>query len=321
MRRLIGPGLVGLGVFLVVGAALIRFYAYPALAKVPANYESTTHLAATDAEVLDFETYEPETHDLTVTSVVREDAHVSAPAGDVVWVSLLTVERDDGSTFQQSTERAAFDEVTGAAADCEKCETGEEVAEDDWTAVDYDGQIYKFPFDTQPHDYRLWDGTLGEATTAAFMGETEVRGLTVYKFVQVIEPRVVEMREVPGSMFDSGAAAVDAEMVYGMTRTLYIEPATGSPVHRVEERVQELQYDGRSVPVFSGTVAYTDDEVEGNVDDLGSKATLLGGMRTAVPLGMVLVGAVALAIGLTLSRRHAVSEGGADRPDRSLVTA
>ena len=40
-----------------------------------------------------------------------------------------------------------------------------------------------------------------EATTATYEGEEELQGLTVYKFVQVIEPTVIDTLEVPGSVF------------------------------------------------------------------------------------------------------------------------
>ena len=79
--------------------------------------------------------------------------------------------------------------------------------------------------------------------------------------MQVIEPTVIETREVPGSVFGSDEASVQADMIYAMTRTFYVEPVTGAPVNRVEERDQELVYDGQSVPASSATVQYTDAQV------------------------------------------------------------
>jgi hypothetical protein len=117
---------------------------------------------------------------------------------------------------------------------------GEEVSRVDVTR---EGQIYKFPFDTEKKDYLQWDDDLGEATTAEYQGEEEIKGVKVYKFVQTIEPTVIDTREVPGSIFDVDEPAVEADVVYGMTRTLYIEPNTGAPVNRVEERNQVLSYE------------------------------------------------------------------------------
>jgi hypothetical protein len=233
LRRSAAPVLVGLGVFLIVAAGLVRFYAYPALAKVPDNFESETELEAVGARILNFETYETETHDLAITSGTREDVEADTSEGDVVWVNLVTAEVEGWTKpFQQSTERAAFDEVTGAGVECESCDTwiegvdseGEIVRE----PVTFEGQVYKFPFNTETKDYLSWDGTLREAVPATYEGTDEIQGLTVYKFVQTVEPTVVETREVPGSMFGSDEDAVEADMVYSMTRTFYIEPVTGS---------------------------------------------------------------------------------------------
>ncbi len=53
MRRLLGPILIGLGMFLVAAAALIRFYAYPTLAVAPIDQNSVTLLSAEDATIFD----------------------------------------------------------------------------------------------------------------------------------------------------------------------------------------------------------------------------------------------------------------------------
>jgi hypothetical protein len=307
---------VGLGVFLIVAAGLVRFYAYPALAKVPSSYDTTTELEANDAQVLNFDTYKPETHDLAIESRTLSVPGANPPDGAVVWQNSATARREDGSIFQQTREQIPFDDVTGEAVTCDGCPSW--VAEgdkgSDQRTIERDGLTLKFPFDTQKKDYQVWDDTVEKATTATYEGEEEIQGLTVYKFVQEIPETVVETREVPGEMFGSKKPAVDADMVYGMTRTFYIEPVTGSPVDRVEQRTQELRYDGQSVPVFSGTVQYTDDEVTSEVDDISTKAMVLGSLRIAVPLAFLLVGLLAVAAGLLLNRRY--THAGADTPAR-----
>lgn len=323
MRRLIGPVLVGLGVFLIVAAGLVRFYAYPALAKTPTNFESTTHLEASDAQVFNSDpaVLEPEVHDLEITSVTVADSGADAPEDVDVWHSSTTVERADGTIFQQSRERSAFDEVTGEAVECASCDTWVEVAEGERVPVEREGQIFKFPFGTEQKDYEVWDGTVGEAVTATFEGEEEIQGLTVYKFVQEIEPTVVETREVPGSVFGSDRPSVDAEMVYAMTRTFYVEPTTGSPVHRVEERTQELVHDGVAVPAFVATVQYTEEQVEKSVDDVRTKAAVLGAMQLTAPLVQLVLGALALAAGLLLHRRTTGNQPTRKEQGRPLVNA
>ena len=304
MRKLASVS-VGVGVFMIVAAVLVRFYAYPTLATVPATYDGVTELESSGAQIFnsDPEVLKTETWDLDISAFTIADSGAKQPDGVATWVSSTTVRRADNTVFQQTRERAPFDAVSGAAVTCTACGSWEEVAEGDRVDVTRKGQVFKFPFATEKRSYNVWDGTVGEATKATFEGEETIQGLTVYKFVQRIEPQVVETREVPGKVFGSSEAAVDAEMWYGMTRTFYIEPQTGSPVDRVEERVQELRYDGVSVPAFTGTVQYTDAQVKKSVDDTKTNASLLGGMRVAFPLLLLVLGVAFVAGGLIISRR------------------
>ena len=321
MRTKIAPVAVGLGVFLIVAAALVRFYAYPSLAKVPADYDGVTKLESKDAQVFntDPEVLATETTDLSVSAFTIADPGADAPDDVAVWVSSTTVTRADGSVFQQTRERVPFDEVSGAAVTCATCESWDEVAEGDRAAIEREGQVLKFPFSTEKKDYKVWDGTVEKAVTAKFEGEEDIQGLTVYKFVQTIEPTVVETREVPGSVFGSTEPSVQAEMWYGMTRTFYIEPETGSPINRVEDRVQELRYDGQSTAAFTGTVQYTQAQIDQQVDDTKTNASLLSGMKLLFPLLMLLIGAALLALGLFLNRSERRDVSGRAADDRELA--
>ena len=148
------------------------------------------------------------------------------------------------------------------------------------------------------------------------------RALNVYKFVQVIEPTVIDTRDVPGSVFGSDEASVQAEMVYAMTRTFYVEPATGAPVHRIEERDQDAGLRRRQAcRRSSAPCSYTDDQVDQNVDDVATKATLLGGTRALFPIILVLLGVVLLGLGLVLNRRLSSDVADPTHKDKPLVTA
>ncbi|GAB4007379.1 PorA family protein [Nocardioides ultimimeridianus] len=323
MRRTIGTALVGLGVFLVVAAGLIRFYAYPTLATVPPSYDETTLLEAKGAQVFntDPDVLAPQTTDLTITAhtVADDTGKVKLPEGVSVWNNNTTVRRADGTIFQQSQERIPFDSVSGVGVDCAACGSWIQSTEGPEDTVVFSGQTYKFPFNTGKHDYQNWDDTLRAATTATYEGTTSIKGMSVYKFVQTIAPRVISHEQVPGSVFGSKAPSVNAAMTYGMVRTLYIEPATGTPVQRVEVRTQELEYAGTTVPAFDGTVSYTDAQVQKEVDMLSSKVMWLAGARTWIPVLGLLLGLALLGLGLFLTRPASASRGadqdhGSDRP-------
>jgi hypothetical protein len=322
MRSKIASALVGLGVFLIVAAVLVRAYAYPTLTKVPANYESVTELEANGAQVFnsDPKVLKTETTDLDITARTVADSGADAPDDVAVWVTSTTLTRADGTVFQQQRERTAFDASTGEAVDCAKCEPWVELDEDLQKPVERNGQTLKFPFGTEKKDYLVWDGTLGKATPARFEGEEKIDGLTVYKFVQTIEPQSVEVREVPGVVFGSERAAVLADMFYAMTRTYYIEPHTGSPINRVEERQQELRYEDVVVPAFTGTVQYTEEQVSKSVEDTRSKATMLAGAKLLFPLVMGLLGLLLLGLGLVMNRSaQRDRDDAADSDDKALV--
>lgn len=321
MRSKLASGAVGLGVFLIVAAVLVRAYAYPSLAKVPAEYDGITKLESKGAQVFnsDPEVLATETTDLDITSQTIADTGADQPDDVVTWVNSTTVNRADGTTFQQSRERVAFDVVSGAGVVCESCETWIEVADGEQVSTTFEGQIYKFPFGTEKKTYPVWDGATGQAVDARFEGEEKIDGLTVYKFVQRIDPTVVETREVPGSVFGSTESSVEAEMWYEMTRTFYIEPETGSPVNRIENRVQELRYDSVSVSAFTGTVQYTDDQVAELVGDAKSNARMLGGMQMLFPVLMGLLGAILLAAGVFAGRATAGDSKGKRVEDKELT--
>ena len=127
----------------------------------------------------------------------------------------------------------------------------------------------------------------------------------------------IDTVEVPGSVFGSKAPSVEATMMYGMVRTLSIEPATGSPVNRVEQRTQYLSYQGKDVPAFEGTVSYTPATITDVVDQLKTQAPLLNAARLALPIGFGLGGLVLLSGGIVLARRRRDVEQGVT--ERELV--
>lgn len=328
MRSKLAPVSVGLGVFLIVAAALVRFYAYPVLANVPPDYKGTTKLEAKGAQIFnsDPEVLKTETSDLDITSFTIADSGVKASGDTVVWVNSTTVKRVGGANFQQSQERTPFDGKTGAAVDCAKCGSWEEVAlasdfqKTERVDVTREGLVYKFPFATEKKDYPVWDDTLGKAVPATFEGEEKIDGLKVYKFVQTIPDTMVETRDVPASVFAPAATGnVTAEMWYQMTRTFYVEPTTGSPVNRVEDRVQELRYDGTAVPAFTGTVQYTQDQVDKLVSDAKGNATMLGGMKLLFPLLLLVLGLALTAGGVLLGRSGKGGDNGAAHRDRAMA--
>lgn len=304
MRRFAGPVLVGLGAFLLVAAVLLRFYAYPQLAIAPIDRDSVTELSATDATLFDTSLLQEITADVEVRTTTRGDVEASEEAGDDtrVWTGTTTITAA-GIVRSQSTERAAFDGVSGEAVNC--CGGFSETTEGERTEVTREGLIYKFPFRTEKKDYDFWDNTLRDTVKAEYQREDEIDGLDVLVFTTSTPATVVGTREVPGSVVGLEDAAVEADIVYANERTMYVDPVTGGIVDREESQRSTLAIDGEDkVTTTEANLSYTDAQVAENVDDLGSQASQLTLLRTTLPIVALLLGLVALAVGLLLVRRE-----------------
>jgi len=303
MRRLLAPVLVGLGVFLIVGALLLRFYAYPKLAVAPKDQNSVTELSATGATVFDLSKLEQVTTDLTIKSTTRGDAAASdkAPEGVVVWVSTQRIWNSDGGKLSEDSEISPMDANTAEAVNC--CNSSVDVVNRVGTPIEREGLVFKFPFDTQKKTYQVWDGTLRAAAPAVYAGTEKIQGLPVYKFTMDIPSTVVGTLEVPASFLGlSGTENVDADSNYSVQRTYWVEPTIGTIIDRVDNQRSWLSYGSGELVTTEGEISYTDAQVAQNVKDYKSRAKLLSGVHSTFPIVGGLIGLLALAVGLLLGR-------------------
>lgn len=312
MGRKTGIVAITLAAFLLALAALSRFYIYDRVAVAPLTQDavsiSETRPGA-DAEYLDVAAG-PElvTGPLRSVRTTRSDAELTEEASDRlnrdigVWHSYVCTDTPDfdcasGDTPLSATDdTVAFDRRSGEAVNWSGAshETGGVSVRGP-----FQGLYFKFPFDTQQQDYQFWDGTLKEATTATFEGETEVDGLDVYEFVQVIEPTAVGTSAIPGALIGDDRPTVVANRIYQNTRTLLVEPATGVIIVGSESQDSYLEVDGeRVLTTTQADLTYTDQTVADNIDRVGSSASLLTAIRSTIPLVGGLLGIVLLGVGV-----------------------
>jgi hypothetical protein len=322
----LGTVAIVLGAFLLVLAALSKFYMYDRLAVVPLNQE-TTSISATeegaDGTILDIpgglkEVQTP----LKSTRVVQGDVEASKEASDeldrdvAVWKTFVCTDRPDfdcssGDTPLASTyDVVAFDRHTGEAVSWDGTRT-----ESNGTTVrgSFEGQYFKFPFDTKKKDYKFWDGTIKQATTAKFVKETELEGMKVYQFEQVIEPTKTGTIAVPGTLAGVPNPTVTADRIYSNTRVLNVEPTTGVIIRGGETQDGWLEYQGERIATTTeASLQYTDQNVKDTVDEYSSKVTLLNAIQTWIPLGGLILGLVLIGLGVVLVLRKR-AEGGESR--------
>lgn len=294
MRRTVGIVLCGVGGFLIVLALLLRFYAYPALAKAPLDQYTTTVSLGPGATVFEIGTLSEVETDLTSTRITRGD--VEAAEDDVaVYDTFLNTTNSAGTTINAFVERAAFDRHDGMAVKG----FGENI---DGDPVVHEGLIFKFPFDTQQQDYPFWDYTVRKAFTAKFSGEEELEGVAVYKFVQTVPATPISQLDVPGSLVGAEEATVSVDRVYENVRTLWVEPNTGAIIKGQEKQFSRFQYEGEDkVTVTDVTIAYRDEDVQQFADEYGSLGRQLDLVRNVVPLWGGLLGVVLLVVGFVLA--------------------
>ncbi len=316
MRRYVTFIILGLGVFAVAAGLLLRFWAYPSLAKIPHDVDRISVAKGDGITALVYvpngDSARPEIREnLSLTSTTKVTGNLRAEEvvedGDVtVWVEASEVRTDDaeGLVVNASLRSLCLDRFTGeAVAPCEnqfyEDAEGERVR-GERNEVLQPGLNFKFPFDTQKRDYRWFDTTLKKAVPANYVGEEEIKGLPVYKFVQTIPPTMVNELDVPGSLIGQpDVPTVHAELYYEAVRTVYVEPVTGAVVAGNEDGKQELRANGRSTAVFDGKLTITDETVESYVADAKSNVSRLWVM-TDLPVILWIVGGVLILLSIAM---------------------
>jgi len=307
-HRTVGLALIGLAAFLFVLAPMLRWYVYPRLAVVPADIDRTL-VSVGDATILDIDDLAERHTDLTSTRIVRSD--VATGNGEVaVWDSFVKTVDAEGTTVFTQTQRAAFDPHTGVAVPGFR----ENV---DGHPVEHVGQVFTFPFGTEKRAYEFFDPTLAQARPAAYDSEDEIHGVTVYKFVQTIEPVAHGTVEVPGAILDSGLPTVEAEHVYAKVRTLWVEPETGAIIKGEERQTSALRFRDATVTITEATIGYDDRTVSESASKYGDLADRLRLVRDTAPLAAVALSLLVMVGGL-VSRRSGIGRPGHGQIRRAL---
>jgi hypothetical protein len=301
MRRAVSYVLVGLGVFFIAAAPLLRWYAAPQLVKAPLDQYSVTESKAENATIFDTDVRALVVRtgqQLTATRTVRGDV----PAGSsdtAVWDVFLRVTAGENKLVSATTDRVAFDRRTQRAVNC----CGEHVNGD--KLAHHQGIEYKFPFGAKKQTYNYFDTSLRRATPMEFQGEEKLAGLNVYRYAQSIDPTKVAELDVPGRLLGRPEPAVPADRIYSNTRTVWVEPASGVIVKGQEEQLSKVrarQGSGELV-VTDATLVFTNETVDEQADKASEVRRSIAVLTVVGPLVSALLGIVLLVIGALLLRR------------------
>ncbi|WP_406204390.1 MULTISPECIES: DUF3068 domain-containing protein [unclassified Streptomyces] len=310
MRRKAGLVLLALAVFFAALSPLLRWYAFPRLAKIPANQYQDMVLEAKDATLLDYGTMKArKVSKVTIVQTLKGNVEASEKIEEtagkdvVVWDGLSYVVGPDGKMVSKIPERYIFDAHTQEPVHA----TGEMV---DGDPVKRQGIEFKWPFLTEKRDYEYFDAQARITAPIHYKGTQNFRGVEVYYFEQTIPwtkvrfPRTMPVEGItPESVAKTGTTRW-----YTTVRKFWVEPLTGAPVygeeiHKEELRGGTLLGDRDKVTAFAGHVKMREDYIVSTVDLVKSNRTLVLLLTSYLPWGFLALGLLLLALSLYVEAR------------------
>jgi hypothetical protein len=244
MRRTSSLVLLALAVFFAALSPLIRWYAFPRLAKVPADQYQAVVLEAKNATLLDYSTMKPrQVSKVTIVQTLRgnvEEAKKAKKATGrdvVVWDGLSYIVGPDGKMVSSIPERYIFDAHSQAPVHV----AGESV---DGDTVRRKGLEFKWPFLTEKRDYYYFDAQSRTSAPIHYKGTRLFHGLTVYYFEQTVPwTKVPFPKKMPvDGITPQTVQAMGMERWYTTKRMFWVEPVTGAPVNGEEIHQEQLRY-------------------------------------------------------------------------------
>ncbi|MFV2116334.1 DUF3068 domain-containing protein [Micromonospora sp. LOL_025] len=315
-HRAIGAVLFGGGILLLALAAGLVFVVKPAMAKLPYDLDASTSVAeARGATFLQITNGNIAINraDLKSTVRVSPDAKTTGTlSGDldgkaVVWQVGQTVERTDSKELVSAYGAAlALDRVSGSALDWNA-----QYLDDTGTQekVKFSGHMYKFPFGAEKKTYPIYDRDLRDVRPAEFKGTEDIKGIESYRYEQVITDEQLNLADERVKLLLGALApgATTGKVVYSNTRTVWIDPVTGSFLKVREVQRKTLMPDvGAQATLLDADFSYNEETVAASVkraEDSRQKLTILG---VYAPIGLALLGLILAAAGLLVTRRGAV---------------
>ncbi|MFI9234625.1 DUF3068 domain-containing protein [Streptomyces sp. NPDC053079] len=308
MRRRASLVLLALAVFFTALSPLLRWYAFPRLAKVPAGRYQTAVLEAKDATLIDYATLTPKkVSRLTMVQTLKGNVEQARKIKDatgrdvVVWDGLSYAAGPDGAMISRIPERYVFDAHSQQPVHA----GGEHV---DGTPVRRDGIQYKWPFLVEKRAYRYFDLMTRTSAPIHYKGTRTFHGLKVYYFEQTIPWTKVPLpRTLPLGITPDTVRQLGLERWYATRRMFWVDPTTGAPVNGEEDHREEMRWTGRPdkkpITAFAGHVKMRPDYVEDTVALVKSQRRLVLLLTAYLPWGFVALGGALLSLSLVLEAR------------------
>jgi hypothetical protein len=293
VRKILAPVLIALGIFSLVLAGLLRFYAPSRVEKAPLDLKVPQQVATGPAKVYNVSAGKLEDVQLMATRQVVTDSAASDSKVAVLQVTLCIIKVIDNPPFcgdgpkdprivRVVVDRAPADRKTGLAVNDAKY--GENI---DGAPVKHEGLTYKWPFHAKKITYKFFDPNSKLVADARFIGTDKVKGLDTYKYEAVIDKASLEVAAgVPG--------------LYSDTRTVWIEPRTGAIVKGVQHQVRTTT---AGTLVFEADLTFTDATIDHQSKLAKDGLSKLRLLTLIGPLVLLVVALLAFAGAFLLGRR------------------
>ncbi|MEV0116277.1 DUF3068 domain-containing protein [Streptomyces sp. NPDC050844] len=310
MRRKASLILLAFAVFFTAMSPLMRWYAFPRLAKIPPSQYQEAVLEAQNPTLIDYGSMTAKKVDkVTIVQTLKgnveasEQVEKSADRDVVVWDALSYVQDADGKMVSKIPERYIFDAHSQEPVNAK----GEMV---DGDPVKRQGIEFKWPFLTEKRDYEYFDAQARITRPIHYKGTQKFRGVDVYYFEQTIPwtkvpfPKTMPVKGVTAESL----AKTGTTRWYTTVRKFWVEPTTGAPVYGEEIQRNELRGgtllgDRDKLTVFSGHVKMREDYIQNTVDLVKSQRVLVLLMTSYLPWGFLGLGLLLLALSLWLEAR------------------
>ena len=294
MRKTLVAVLIAVGVFALVLAGLLRFYAPSKAEKTPLDLD-VIQVATGPATLLNGATGQRGDFNIIATRRVRTDSAASDSKVTVVQETLCLVKDIDNPPecvdaydpqhrlVSFTTDRVAADRKTAQSVNDPKYHTN---IDGDTTAT-HTGLTYKWPFHAKKTSYKFFDPISRQAPDARFIGTDKIKGMTMYKYEAVIDNIDLPVGPgIPGK--------------YSDTRTVWIEPLTGAIVKGIEQQKRWLA-DGTQA--LDTTLTFNQAAIDYQAKQASDGRAQIKQLTVILPLISLLVGLLALVGAFLLSRR------------------
>jgi hypothetical protein len=341
MRRFLGAVLAGIGAVLLVLAIGLPTLLAPAVSQLPSTLQickpgSRTDPAgcvpsydakATGATYLQFQNGEAHinTGDLidSVEIVPQTEKTAAAIANGtldsdaMIWDVYTTTKDSAGVKVAQTSSEVALSRKTGAAVPW----SGQFLADDSQSTVQFSGNEYQFPFNARAKDYPVFDDNTHTTFLAKYTSTDNIDGLDTYHLVMHIPSQQIGLPESSMSVLLSLFApkATGGKLMYTDDKELWFDPNTGALVKFRDHQTKTLVADdGTQKTLLDGDFKSVDSETAQFVAYAKKNDQRLQLVGVFAPIGFAVVGLIVLIVGLVLLRTPAAARPDATAWDDNL---